>query len=71
MPDLKSFIAMLLNKNPQIANNPQAKEYLDIIMKGDAKRGEEIASNICKTYNISKEDGTNEAMRFFMPFFRQ
>lgn len=71
MPDVMGLITMLLSQRPELANNPQAKEYLEIIRKGDAKRGEEIANNICKTYNVSKEEGMNRAMGFFQSMFKR
>lgn len=71
MPDIMSMVTMLLNQRPEIMNNPNAKEYLEIIKNRDSKRGEEIATNICKTYNISKEEGVNTAMQFFQNLFRR
>lgn len=44
-----------LQRHPEIRNNPQKMEWLNIISSGDSKRGEEIATNLLNTYGISKE----------------
>lgn len=69
MPDIMGLVRMYINQHPELMNNPQAKEYLDIILKNDSKRGEEIANNICQTYNVSKEEGINKAMSYFKSLF--
>lgn len=40
MFDLKNMAMNLLAKNPAIANNPQAQNYLGIIQNGDSARGQ-------------------------------
>lgn len=69
MPGIMGLVKMYINQHPELMNNPQAKEYLDIILKNDSKRGEEIANNICQTYNVSKEEGINKAMSYFKSLF--
>lgn len=62
---LQDFALRLLSSNPNIANNPQAKEYLDLIRNGDAVRGQQIANNLCKTYGMSVQDAIACAKQFF------
>ena len=69
MPDIMGLVRMFLNQHPEMMNNPQAKEYIDIILKNDSKRGEEVANNICQTYNVSKEEGVNRAVGFLNSLF--
>ena len=40
---VQGLMQMLINKNPQIANNPNAVEMLNVIKNNDSKRGMEIA----------------------------
>lgn len=40
MFDLKNMAVNLLTKNPAIANNPQAQNYLGVIQNGDSARGQ-------------------------------
>lgn len=55
----------MINNNPQIANNPQAKSMIEVIQSGDAERGRQIAENLCNTYGVSKEDAVKQAKSFF------
>lgn len=59
------FAISMIKKNPNIANNPQAKEYISILESGDSAKGEEVARNICNTYGVSPEDGIKQAKSFF------
>lgn len=63
--DIKAFALNLLGRNPQVANNPQAQAYLDVIRSGDAAKGEEIAKNLCATYGVTTDQAVNQAKRFF------
>lgn len=63
--DIKAFALNLLSRNPQIANNPQAQAYLNIIKSGDSTKGEEIAKNLCATYGVTTDQAVNQAKRFF------
>lgn len=53
---ISGLMQMLVNKNPQIANNPNAMEMLNVIKSNDSKRGMEIAENLCKEHNMSKDE---------------
>lgn len=39
MFDLKNIAMNLITRNPAIANNPQAQDYLNVIQNGDSARG--------------------------------
>lgn len=62
---VQGFMQMLINKNPQIANNPNAVEMLNVIKNNDSKRGMEIAENLCKEHNVSKNEALNMARNCF------
>ena len=55
----------ILQKHPEIKNNPQKMEILRVIESGDSKRGEEIAMNLCNTYGVTKEEAIKSAMQEF------
>lgn len=63
--NLEQWALNLISRNPNIANNPRAQEYIKIIQSGDSKKGEEIANNLCQTYGMSKEDAIKNAKQFF------
>lgn len=54
-----------MNRDPRVANNPMASEFMDILKSGDQSRGEQLAQNICKSYGISKEQALKQARSFF------
>ena len=65
MISLQAIALDILEKNPNIANNPRAKEMVDVIRSGDNARGEEIARNLCASYGVSPEQASQDAKRYF------
>lgn len=55
----------IIQKNPALANNPNAREMIEVIRNGDAAKGQQIAKNICDTYGIKPEDAISQARSFF------
>lgn len=64
MFDLKNIAMNLITRNPAIANNPQAQNYLNVIQNGDSARGQQIADNLCQTYGISRDEAIRQAKQF-------
>lgn len=62
---ISNLISRLINNNPKIQNNPQAKEFIDTLQHNDSQKGEQIANNILKTYGLTKEQALAEAKKFF------
>lgn len=62
---LMNFAMAMINKNPAIQNNPQAQEYINIIQNNDSTRGEQIATNLCNTYGVTKEQAIAQAKKYF------
>lgn len=65
MFDPAKFAMQMIQNNPQVMNNPMAKEYLQIIQNGDSAKGQEVANNILKTYGMTKEQALGQAAQFF------
>ena len=65
MVDIRNMALNLLSQNPNVANNPNAQEFINVIRSGDSARGEQIAQNLCNTYGVSKEDAVKNAKSFF------
>lgn len=59
------FAIDMLNRNPQVANNPRAQDLLQVIQNGDSAKGEQIVNNICNTMGVSKEQAIRDAKQFF------
>lgn len=54
-----------LERRPEIANNPLAREWLEVVRAGDSERGEEIARNLCENSGVTVQQALQEAKRFF------
>lgn len=65
MTNMRDFALNLIGRNPQIANNPNAKELLNVIQNGDQAKGMQIAQNLCNTYGVTPEQAVNQAKNFF------
>ncbi len=59
------FAMNLINRNPQVANNPMAQELIGVIQNGSEQQGETIAENLCKSYGVTKEQALADAKKFF------
>lgn len=62
---IMGFAMSMLQKNPNVANSPQAQEMLRVLQSNDAQRGQEIARNLCQTYGVTPEQAINQATSFF------
>lgn len=63
--DMMQFALGMLKRNPEIRNNPNAKEMIDCIEKNDASRGEQIANNILNSRGVSRNEAMSQAKSFF------
>lgn len=63
--DPRQMVQQMFQNNPNLQNNPQAQQFMQIIMNNDSERGEQIARNICQTYGISPEQAVQQAQLFF------
>lgn len=72
MPSMNEMIMQAaINKiksSKNLPNEPWVGPAVDAIMKGDAKAGEEIANNLCKSYNTPKEEAINKSKSFLSGF---
>lgn len=65
MPNFMQMAMNLISQNPNIANNPQAQNLIQVIQNGNSEEGQKIAQNLCQTYGISPEDAIKQAKQFF------
>lgn len=63
-PMLQTMIDRI-KANPNIAGNPQALAYIEVLESGDSKRGQELANNLLETYGMTREDALAQAKQFF------
>ena len=65
MNNLKDFALGIIGSNPQIAQNSNAQQMIDVIKRGDAQKGQQIAKNLCDTYGVKPEQAIQQARSFF------
>lgn len=65
MNKIANFAMNILMKNPNVANNPQAQQLIQMIQNGDSAHGEKMAENLCETYGMTKDQALTEAKKFF------
>lgn len=65
MTDPKTFALNMIKRNPNLANNPQAQEMINVIQNGDSERGKQIATNMCNAYGVTPEEAIGKAKQFF------
>lgn len=65
MADLKQVAIEALKRNPNVANTPQGQQFLQILQSGDDAKGQQMAKNICQSYNMSEEDAISKVRQFF------
>lgn len=61
----RDFALSLISRNPQITNNPNAQQLLQVVQENDSVKGAQIAQNICDSYGITREQAIQEAKRLF------
>lgn len=67
--DPRQMAMNLISQNPNIANNPNAQEFIKVIQNGDSERGQQIADNLCKSYGMTRDEALKSAKSFFnLPF---
>lgn len=62
------FLSSMIDRikaHPNIAANPQALAYIEVLESGDSKRGQELANNLLETYGMTREDALAQAKQFF------
>lgn len=55
----------LISRNPNLQNNPQAMNMIQLIQSGDSVQGQRVAENILQSYGMTKEQGIQQAMQMF------
>lgn len=65
MSNPSEVLKTMIQRNPQIQNNPMAQNFIGILQSGDSKRGEEVANNLLSTYGMTKEQAMNQVRNFF------
>lgn len=65
IPNIKDVAMNMIRNNPNVANNPNAQEFINVIQNGDSEKGKQIAQNLCNTYGVTPDQATKQAKRFF------
>lgn len=66
MPNfLENALNMFLSNTQASRITPVQQNYIDVLKSGDAKKGEELANNLCSSMGMTKEQAINQAKQFF------
>lgn len=65
MNSIANFALDLISQNPQLANNPNAREMISVIKSGDFQKGQLIAQNLCNANNMTPDEAIRQARGFF------
>lgn len=67
--DPRQMAMNILSQNPNIANNPNAQEFIKVIQNGDSARGQQIADNLCQSFGMTRDEALKNVKSFFhLPF---
>lgn len=53
----------LTQRNPNIANNPNAQNMLNVLMSGDRQAGEQLANNLLNSTGMTKEQAMQQVQQ--------
>lgn len=67
----QNILQQILRSNPNMQQNPQMQNYIQVLMSGDSARGEELARNLCQSMGISPEEGVSQAQQMVQQFLGQ
>lgn len=65
MMNVQQFAMNLLQRNPQIQNQPNAADMIQAIQNNDSQRGEQLANNILSSMGMTKEQALQIAAKRF------
>lgn len=60
MPNIFDFAANIVQNNPEMANSPIGKNFMEALKNRDSKKGEELANNILKTQGLDRDSAMND-----------
>lgn len=54
-----------ISSDPNLQKNPQARAFVDIMQRGDAAQGQQMARNLCQSFGVSEQEALQQAKSFF------
>lgn len=63
--DIFDFANQLLDKNPQVANNPQNQALVQAIRNRNPQEGQRIAQDICRQHGMLPTQALEQIGQFF------
>lgn len=66
---MQQLVLKMAKSNPNIANDPQARGYIQALESGDEKKCEEIANNLCETFKVKQNEAVDYAKNVFGNMF--
>lgn len=72
MPNIYDFALNLMRNNPQVAETPMGKNFMNALQNRDTAQGEELANNILQSQGMTKDSALNDIQSRVpgFPFFK-
>lgn len=67
----QQILQQAMRMNPNIANNSQVQQYIQVLMSGDARKGQELAQNICGSFGVTPEQGVQQCQQYLSNMMNQ
>lgn len=61
-----NFLLQKIAQSPNLQNNPNAQQWIQVIQNGDAATGQQIARNIAQSYGMTPEQASQQAQNGLM-----
>lgn len=73
MPNInpQQILQRALQQHPEMANNPQIQQYIQVLMSGDSQRGEKLAQNLCNSMQMKPDQLVQQAQQYVQKTFFQ
>lgn len=68
MPNIYDIAIGIVKSNPQFAESPMGKNFLEALETRDVAKGEEMANNVLKNHGLSKEEGMKDVKKGLSSF---
>lgn len=62
------FLQNMMQRNPNVAQNPRNQQWMQVLQSGNQTEIENLASTICKEYGVTKEQALQQVPSFQQQF---
>ena len=63
--NFNQLLSTMLQRNPNLQQNPMAAQAIECLRSGDAQRGQALAQQICQMYGQDPQQVAAQAKQYF------